>query len=496
MARKRILLAGLFHETTTFAPGEMGLDQFAVARGEELLAARGNGSPLGAVLEEAERFGWEVLPVIDIRGTPGAMPSREVVDTAFTALDAFAETEAAQGLDAICLILHGAMAGPGCPDVEGTLLARLRAKPAFAHVPIFGVLDLHANFTPAMAEHSNGLLVYLKNPHTDAAETGTRCARLLEESLNAGRTLATRFRGTNLLWPPPGTGTAVAPMATLEAIAREEEREGIAAVNVFAGFAQADTPHTGVSFSIVYDPAQVSPERLAAVEERLHSTAVAERELGLPHEWELGAAITDALEKNQYPTLLVEPADNIGGGATGDGTSILRALLERGLQGGVVLCDPEVAAYLHTQEPGTEHDLQVGGKTYPADPGPVSVRARLIRLTDGNYELEDRHSHAASMSGVQMQMGPSAVVEVGGVTLLITSLRHAPMDLGQWRSQGVEPSALPFIGVKAAVAHRQAYDKIAKASYWVRTIGPCTSDLAALPYQLLRRPVFPLDAGA
>jgi len=86
------------------------------------------------------------------------------------------------------------------------------------------------------------------------------------------------------------------------------------------------------------------------------------------------------------------------------------------------------------------------------------------------------------------------VVRHRGLTILLTSLRLAPMDLGQWRSQGINPEDLTMIGIKAAVGHRRAYDKIAAASYTVSTSGSCTSDLNRLPYQRLRRPVFPLDA--
>jgi microcystin degradation protein MlrC len=57
----------------------------------------------------------------------------------------------------------------------------------------------------------------------------------------------------------------------------------------------------------------------------------------------------------------------------------------------------------------------------------------------------------------------------------------------------VQPEALRFIGVKAAVAHRQAYDRIAASSHTVRTPGPCTSDLPSLPYRNIRPGVFPLD---
>jgi microcystin degradation protein MlrC len=50
--------------------------------------------------------------------------------------------------------------------------------------------------------------------------------------------------------------------------------------------------------------------------------------------------------------------------------------------------------------------------------------------------------------------------------------------------------------VKAAVAHRRAYDPIAARMLWVDTPGPCTSNLRALPYRKVRRPVFPLDPEA
>lgn len=48
--------------------------------------------------------------------------------------------------------------------------------------------------------------------------------------------------------------------------------------------------------------------------------------------------------------------------------------------------------------------------------------------------------------------------------MLLTSRRTPPFDLGQWRSQGVEPEDLFVVGVKAAIEHRPAYDPIARAS--------------------------------
>ncbi len=123
----------------------------------------------------------------------------------------------------------------------------------------------------------------------------------------------------------------------------------------------------------------------------------------------------------------------------------------------------------------------------------MEVDATLVRLTDGQFELEDKQSHLASMAGTQIDMGPCAVVTAKNVTILLTSRATPPFDLGQWRSQGIEPGEFQVIGVKAAVGHRRAYDHLARSSFTVRTPGPGTSDLLALPYRKIRRPIYPLD---
>jgi microcystin degradation protein MlrC len=490
---RRVFVAGLFHETNTFAEGAMTLADFRVLRGEEMWSALGDGSPLGAFLDFAKQAGWELVHAMDMRATPGPMAEPAVL--ALFEGEFAAAADEARDLDAIFLILHGAMATAECADVEGRVLANIAAHPKLAGLPVFGVLDLHGNISQAMAEHSNGLLAYRLNPHTDAAETAMRAARLLDQSFADREPRRTVRVETSIVWPPTGTGTAASPMRDLEEIAREEERDGIDAVNVFAGFSHADTPDTGVSFSIVYQPARVSSGRLEEVSERLRTAAQERREQGAPAEWELEAAIDDALARRLFPTCLVEPADNIGGGTAGDGTAILRALQRRSLRGsGVVLNDPEAVAALREAPAGSTREVAIGGRGFRLDPGPVQLTATVLRHSDGRFELEDPHSHLASLAGLQIEMGPCTVLEsVEGVLILLTSRRTPPMDLGQWRSQGIEPRDLKFIGVKAAVAHRQAYDPIARASYWVRTPGACASDLRTLPYRLIRRPVFPLD---
>ena len=100
------------------------------------------------------------------------------------------------------------------------------------------------------------------------------------------------------------------------------------------------------------------------------------------------------------------------------------------------------------------------------------------------------------MVGARFEMGPCAVVRSAGVTLLLTTRKTPPFDLGQFRSQGLEPRDFAVIGVKAAVAHRRAYDPIARGSYFVETRGPCSGNLRTFAWRRLRRPVWPLDPEA
>ncbi|HEY6169810.1 MAG TPA: MlrC C-terminal domain-containing protein, partial [Verrucomicrobiae bacterium] len=133
-----------------------------------------------------------------------------------------------------------------------------------------------------------------------------------------------------------------------------------------------------------------------------------------------------------------------------------------------------------------------GGKGSRLDAGPLTLDVELLSRSDGKFELEDKQSHLASMAGDRFDMGPCAVMRHGGLRILLTSNKTPPFDLGQWRSQGIEPAKLSVIAVKAAVAHRRAYDPIAARMFWVDTPGPCTSNLKSLPFRHVRRPIFPL----
>jgi len=209
---------------------------------------------------------------------------------------------------------------------------------------------------------------------------------------------------------------------------------------------------------------------------------------GYPHEEPLAQVLerVDALPPGPGPVLLVEAADNIGGGAPGDATDILGPLLATGRSGIVAaLADPEAARACHAAGLGATVTLDVGAKTDAHHGRPVTVTGVVKHLSDGRFELENKQSHLASMQGTRIDMGPSAVLDTGQALILLTSRKTAPMDLGHLHSQGVRPEDAAYVIVKAAVSHRAAYDPIARASFNVDSAGLCTSNLTRLPYTRL-----------
>jgi microcystin degradation protein MlrC len=271
----------------------------------------------------------------------------------------------------------------------------------------------------------------------------------------------------------------------------EADDRSVWAYNVAAGFSFGDRRESGLTLGIVTDAS------LARVREHLRSGA----ELA----WQLrsrggvtypspDAVLSSVPADAGGPILLIEPADNIGGGAPGDGTGVLRALIAHDAKNALVaLNDPQSVARLEHVPLGGLARLALGGRGWSADLGPLEVEATLLSRGSGAFRFEDPNNHLASATGSGFDMGPCAVVRAADTTVLLTSHKTPPFDLGQFRSQGIQPEHFKWIGIKAAVGHRQAYDPIAAASYYVDTPGPCSNNLALLPYRHLQRPVYPLD---
>jgi len=488
----RIFLAGIFHETHSFTDDRTGIDGFMIHRGQALLDRIGDGSQVDGFLTTAKRKGWEVIPAATYVCGASGMVEHAVFEAFWDETMPVLVQAIADGLDGIFLSLHGAMVTTELEDPDGELLSRIRALPGAQNLPIFGVYDLHATLTQAMGDLSDGLVCYRECPHDDTYESAVRATELLARCLKTGVRPRQHVLVTPIVWPPTGTGTRDGPMQALEEAARRMEHEvpGVLAVNVVGGYSFADVRDAGLAFGIITEGDDSSAK---AALQALADIAWQQRAGGIPHEHDLDDVLRDFKPNPKGPVLLVEPADNIGGGGPGDCTDVMRALLKHDVAGAaVVIADPKAVRALERVPVGGHATIAIGGRGSRLDLGPVTLEIELVSRSDGRFELEDLKSQIVVL-GRKIDMGTSVVVRHRGLTVLLTSKRLAPMDLGQWRSQGIDPQKLSVIGIKAAVGHRRAYDPIASASFTVRTRGPCTSDLRQLPYKHIRRPVYPLD---
>jgi len=493
--RRTILVAGIFHETHTFLPTKTGRADFErviACEGDAILRrCRGDASPAGGFIEVADELGWRILPSAYYAAIPSGMVRDEVFDTFCRRL----EMDLRQPFDAIFLILHGAMVCESHFDPEGEVLQRIRAslQKQKRTVPIAGVLDLHCNFFEAMAANSNILVSYRENPHTDARETSIRAARLLARALEEKPIPRMVNVHLPMMLPPTGTASAGEPMKSVLAAARrlEAAHPELLAVNVIPGFAYSDIPKCGfdVSCSTVGDPRKAKEwmRDLARLTWSL-------REKGNLLDPPVDEVMRKALKIKEGPILLVEPSDNAGGGTPMDGTGVLSAFLRHRVQNAaVILNDPEVASACRRHKVGDVFHVKVGGKADNFHGETLSLEVKLRKKTDGKFTLENPKSHLASVLGMRVDMGPTVTIQCAGVTIVVSSSKIPPWDLGQLRSQGVTPEKCYMINVKAAAAHRAAYDPIAKHSFYVDTPGLGSSNLKNFDYRHVPRPIFPLD---
>ena len=249
MARLKLVLAMMMHETNTFSPVPTPLASFRPLQGEAAIAEfKDTNTQLGGFLHVAQQAGAEI--VLPVAG--GAHPSGYVERAAYEDMVASIVGAVRGGCDAVFLALHGAMVAEHVDDGEGELLRRIRA--VAPTVPIAVGLDFHSHMTAAMVDNATVIAGYCTYPHVDMGDTGQR----------AGRTMMRALRGEIepvMVWGslPMMTSTLVhtpsrQPMKDVMDMAMAAEASGaVLNASVFGGFPHSDIPHISLSAVVVCD---------------------------------------------------------------------------------------------------------------------------------------------------------------------------------------------------------------------------------------------------
>jgi microcystin degradation protein MlrC len=466
----RVGLLGVWHETNTYSARPTGLDDLRLhelLRGNDIVRRHaGTGSVIGGMLAAGD---LDLVPVATAGAWPAGRITREALETIFETLEA---ELARSRIDALLVNLHGAMVGEGSDDVELETLQLVRR--VVGEVPLVAVLDLHGNPSPPMVELCDALIAYDTYPHVDMRERGEEAGALLREILG-GRKLRALVGKVPLLSTPLAQATDQSPMRDLHAKADAALRDAIVRVALLPGFPYSDVERAGFSVVVTFEHGAeevaraVAAELTAEVERRSDEFTVVRDD---PE-----TAVARALEARERPVVLADIADNIGGGSPGDGTALLAELLRWRASGAVVpIVDAEVARAAAQAGVGATLRREVGGKTDSLHGDPILVDGRVVRITDGRYR-----GGGTWMTGHEFSMGSTAVIEAGGVTLVVMERPVPPFHAEQLLSVGIDPREAEFIVAKGAVAWRSAYGDIAGTVIEVDSPGICPLDPARLP---------------
>ena len=478
----RVFTGGLATETNTFAPMPTGLGAFR-DRGYYPAGTHPNemsffAAPLWAARQRAEARGWHVVEGMVAAAQPGGTTTRFAYETLRDEL--LGDLRAAMPVDMVVLGLHGAMVADGYDDCEGDLLARVRAIVG-TEVVVGAELDPHNHLTPAMLGNADLLIAFKEYPHTDVLERAFElvdlCAAQVEGRIRpVGAAVDCEMLVTMHTSREPARGY-------VDRIQALEGKDGILSISVSHGFAWGDTEHMGTQVLVYADGDAAKAQALAR---KLADELIGLREQLVVRYPGIDDALDEALAFDGGPVVLADGADNPGGGASGDSTFILRRLLERGIGNACVgpLWDPVAARIAFEAGPGAQLPLRIGGKIGPLSGDPVdalcSVKAVLPEMM------------MSGLAGTPMAMGDSALIETGGVEIVLISLRNQAMGTDLFTQLGCDLAAKKIIVVKSSQHFHASFSKVAKHVIYVGATGAVTLDLNTLPYRKVRRPKWPL----
>ncbi|MCY4006739.1 MAG: M81 family metallopeptidase [Rhodobacteraceae bacterium] len=473
----RVAVAGFQHETNTFAPIPTTLADFErggawpkLSRKEELCDyLRGLNLPLAGFLEHCR---VETVPILWTAAEPGGI----VCDDAFDRIsreivDGIVES----GCDAAYLDLHGAMVTRRHDDAEAELLSRIRQRMGH-QFPIAVSLDLHGNLSRRFFDHATVVTVYRTYPHVDIAATGARAAELLERAL--ATPLAKSFQQLDVLIPITAQSTFHSPGRDIYS---SLESQRIVSADICLGFPPADIPFCGPSV-FTYDDSQIAADRAAA--EIAQSIRDAESQFD-SRLVSAATAVQMALDGDpEATTVIADPQDNPGAGATSDTTGLLQELLHARVPDAILgmLYDPQVANAAHQAGIGATIHLEIGGK-FSQFSKTVKAEVTVVALSDGQFQFS-----GPMYGGARANLGPMAQLRLTGtgIRLVVGSVRAQNADQEIFRAVGIEPKQHRIICVKSAVHFLADYHRIADRIVFAESPGANPCQLAKIDFKRLR----------
>ena len=481
---KRVLLAKFNHEVGSFNPQLTYYDDFTIHRGADLLeATRSSNSTLAGNIDVLEaRSDIELVPTYGAWcNTTGGLVAGPDMERLISEL--LAAVEAHAPVDAVCLSLHGAMAGETEIDPEGRVASGIRQ--IVGDVPIVAAMDLHAVISQRLVDAADALVFLHTYPHTDMRDTGQRAARLLLRQLDgdvkpttARVSIPLLARGDELITASGRFGEAIRRCQEIEA-----SLGGLAA-GVIIGNPFTDVPDLQSNAIVTTDDDPAQAQELAL---ELARFMWENRPYWIPKLTSLEQAVRLA-EETEGLTVFSDAADSTASGASGDSNAILKGLLQynyskRAL---IPIVDAPAVEAAYRTGVGGRFTWPLGGTLDSERFAPVELPLYVKSLSDGAFTTE---------FGYVVPPSRTAILTSDNLTLLVTQEAAPIVGRKVYQSQGHDPADYDLVVCKSPNGFRTHYQPIAARIVAVDVPGSTSANLKTLPYQHCVRPIFPLDDG-
>jgi microcystin degradation protein MlrC len=485
----RIALAEIAQETDSFSPLVADLKDFeayGLYFGQEILERMPGVGPLGGFLEVAAQQPEKIdlCPLVRAWGSAGGTITAATLE--FLVQRFVMGLKGALPLDGLFLSLHGAAAAEGVDDVEGYVLhaARQVIGPA---VPIVVALDHHANVTRQMVECANALVGHETQPH-DPPATGRKAAAILFRLLRGEIRPTVAWRKIPLIAPQDQFLTSAGPMKAWFDRAREfEQRPGVLDVSPYPMQPWLDVAEGGWSVVVhTNDDAELANSIAAEMASQAWSLR---EEFWRSERVPPAEAVRRAAEAAEGLIILSDTGDSVYGGAPGDNTCLLAAILAANIPcpGCVPVVDPLALQAVVAAGVGNRVTVALGGKLDQAFCKPITVTAHVAAISQGfKIDLQER--------GL-CDLRQTARIQVGNVNIVL--LGHRSFAINHpvlYTHLGIDMADVNLVVLKTA-SNFQFFSRWRKGLIRVDTPGTTQSNLAAFRWTRLPRPIYPLDSG-
>ena len=416
--------------------------------------------------ERAEAYGWDVTESLAAIAEPAGRTTKDCYEKLVQEI--LADLENAGGADVILLQLHGAMVAEGIDDCEGDVLRRVRRICPNATIGVS--LDQHCHLTQAMLDESDLIICFKEYPHDDAS------ARALELFDLARRTHAGEIRPVMRMFDCRMINlylTKAGPMrAFVDGMTELEKEPGILSISLGHGFPWGDVADVGARMLVVSDD---DPDLAAKLAKQLGQTFFDLRHEVSCDPLPLCAALNQAERAKQGPVVLADMGDNSGGGAPGDSTFLLQALLERGFRNVAtgVYWDPMVVQLCQDAGEGASLRLRLGGKTSVESGDPVDLSVRVMRIKSG---LGQHLGQGLEPLGTMVWLRAENELDI-----LVNDLRTQVYHPEAFEQMGVELSQKAIVTVKSLFHFYAPFSEIASEIIQVATPGGTSPRFEDLP---------------